>query len=78
MNLNITAQIHREGEWFIAFCSEFPEANGQGKSREECLQSLKEAIGLLHEDRRRTLDGICQPAPNWSKCVEASRINSPS
>ena len=52
MTLDITAQIHREGEWFIAFCPEFPEANGQGKSHEECLRSLKSAIELLLEDRR--------------------------
>lgn len=52
MKLKVTAQIQREGKWFIAFCPEFPEANGQGETLEECTQNLKDAIDLLLEDRR--------------------------
>ena len=52
MKLKITAQVHREGNWFVAFCPEFPEANGQGETVEECVQSLRDAIDLLLEDRR--------------------------
>ena len=52
MQLKITAQVHREGKWFVAFCPEFPEANGQGETVEECTQSLQAAIDLLLEDRR--------------------------
>jgi predicted RNase H-like HicB family nuclease len=52
MNVPLSAEIHREGEWYVAFCPEVPEANGQGRSQEECLQSLREAILLLMEDRR--------------------------
>jgi predicted RNase H-like HicB family nuclease len=52
MIVSITAQVHREGKWFVAFCAEFPEANGQGDSEEECIESLKASIELLLEDRR--------------------------
>jgi len=52
MELQLTAEIHREGKWFVGFCSEFPEANGQGESESECLSSLRAAIELLLEDRR--------------------------
>ena len=52
MNLKLTAEIHRDGEWFVGFCPEVPEANGQGRTPEDCLQSLKEAVLLLMEDRR--------------------------
>lgn len=52
MDVKLTAEIHREGEWYIGFCPEVPEANGQGRSAEECLRSLKEAVLLLMEDRR--------------------------
>ena len=52
MTIPINAQIHREGKWFIAFSPEFPEANGQGETQEECIENLKEAIELLLEDRR--------------------------
>ncbi len=52
MKLKLTAQLHREGKWFIAFCPEVPEANGQGETEQECIQSLRDAIELLMEDRR--------------------------
>ena len=52
MKLKLTAQIHREGKWFVAFCPEVPEANGQGETEQECIQSLRDAIELLMEDRR--------------------------
>ncbi len=55
MDIPMSVEFHREGDWFVAFCPEFPEANGQGKTREECLQSLREAILLLLEDRRETV-----------------------
>jgi predicted RNase H-like HicB family nuclease len=47
-----TARILRDGEWFIAFSPEFPEGNGQGLTEEEALESLRESILLLMEDRR--------------------------
>ena len=47
-----TAVLERDGEWFIAYCPEVPGANGQGKTKEEALQSLEEAIALILEDRR--------------------------
>ena len=47
-----TARILRDGKWFIAHSPEFPEGNGQGFSEEEALESLRESILLLLEDRR--------------------------
>ncbi len=47
-----TARVYREGEWFIAFCPEMPEANGQGQTEDEAVKSLHDAIELLIEDRR--------------------------
>ncbi len=52
MDIPLTAGIHKSGDWFVAFCPKVPEANGQGRTREECLQSLREAVLLLMEDRR--------------------------
>jgi predicted RNase H-like HicB family nuclease len=52
MNLKLTAEIHRDGEWYVGFCPEVPEANGQGRTAEACVESLKEAVLLLMEDRR--------------------------
>lgn len=49
---NFTARILRDGKWFVAFSPEFPEGNGQGQTEEEALESLRESILLLLEDRR--------------------------
>lgn len=51
MRNEFTAVIERDNEWFIAYCPEFPGANGQGKTRDEALASLRDAISLILEDR---------------------------
>lgn len=52
MRNRYTAVVQRDGKWFIAFCPEVPEANGQGKTREECLESLAAAIELVLDYKR--------------------------
>ncbi|MBM3881698.1 MAG: type II toxin-antitoxin system HicB family antitoxin [Verrucomicrobia bacterium] len=52
MRNRYTAILQRDGKWFIAFCPEVPEANGQGRTREECLESLSAAIELVLDYRR--------------------------
>jgi len=52
---HFTAIVHRgepgeDGYW--ATCLEVPGANGQGESREDCLQNLAEAIRLMLETER--------------------------
>jgi len=39
--------VERDGPWYVAYCDEVPGANGQGGTEEECLTSLKDAIGLI-------------------------------
>lgn len=51
MHNEFTAVIERDAEWFIAYSPEVPGANGQGRSKQECLQSLADAIALILEDR---------------------------
>ena len=50
MQLKITAQVHREGKWFIAFCPEFLEGNGQGRTKKQSVASLHASIALLQAD----------------------------
>jgi predicted RNase H-like HicB family nuclease len=52
MHNEFTAIVERDGPWYIAYCAEVPGANGQGKTREECLANLGEAIALILEHRR--------------------------
>jgi len=51
-----TAVVEQDGEWFIAYSPEMPGANGQGRTKEETLSSLADAIRLILDDRRA--DGL--------------------
>jgi predicted RNase H-like HicB family nuclease len=53
MHNEFTAIIEKDGDWYIAYCPEVPGANGQGKTIEECKESLAAAISLILEDRRQ-------------------------
>ena len=52
MHNEFTALIEPDGEWFVAYCPEVPEANGQGRTPQEAKQDLAAAIALVLEDRR--------------------------
>ena len=52
MRNEFTAVIEHDGEWFVGWSPEIPGANGQGRSVEECRESLGAAIQLILEDRR--------------------------
>ena len=52
MRNEFTALIEKHGEWYVGFCPEIPEANGQGRTVDECRQNLSEAIALVLLDRR--------------------------
>jgi len=56
MHNEFTAIVKQDEEWFIAYTPEIPGANGQGRSKEEALQSLQEAVALILEDRHK--DGL--------------------
>ena len=56
---------------FFAYCPELPEANGQGETREETLENLREAIALVLEDRREQgLRGVPDDADTTVVTVE--------
>jgi predicted RNase H-like HicB family nuclease len=54
--VNITVVLHDcslDGETgFAATCVEFPEANGQGETPEDCIANLKDAVKDVLQFRR--------------------------
>ena len=52
MQNQFTAIVEQDGPGFIAYCAEVPGANGQGETREACLEDLRHAITLMLEFRR--------------------------
>ena len=54
MTNEFTGVYEKDGDWYIGYCPEVPGANGQGKTLDECRESLADAIKLILEDRRET------------------------
>jgi predicted RNase H-like HicB family nuclease len=66
-----TAILERDDDWWIAYCPEIPGANGQGRTKDEALQSLSDAISLILEDRREDgLRGLPSDAERTTVVVE--------
>ena len=55
MNYNFTAVFEKGEKYYIGYCMEIPEANGQGESIEKCKQSLIEAIKLVIEYQKNEI-----------------------
>ena len=54
-----TAVLEKDEDWFVASCLEIPGAHGQGKTREDALENLAEAILLyLEMCREEGLRGV--------------------
>ena len=51
MKHEFTAVVEHDEDWFIAYAPEVPGANGQGRTRDEALTSLSEAIELILSDK---------------------------
>ena len=63
MRNEVTAIIEQDEGWFIAYCPEVPGANGQGRSKEEAVDSLRAAIDLILQVRLEDgLRGVPEPA----------------
>jgi len=56
MRNEFTAIIEQDEQRYIAYSPEVPGANGQGRTKDEALESLRGAIELILEDRRE--DGL--------------------
>ncbi len=52
MKYQFTAVLKKTDKWFIGFCPEVPGANGQGKTKQECLDDLRAAVELMLEVNR--------------------------
>jgi predicted RNase H-like HicB family nuclease len=61
MAANYTAVIQQHGEWWIGWVKEVPGVNSQGKTREELLgnlrDALEEALEMNRADARAAADG---------------------
>ena len=52
MAANYTALIQQHAEWWIGWVEELPGVNSQGKTREELLENLRDALDEALEMNR--------------------------
>jgi predicted RNase H-like HicB family nuclease len=60
--------VSREGKWYVATCPELG-VTSQGKTVEESIDNLKEAIELYLEDEDARV-----PAPNYRPLVTIVKV----
>jgi len=51
-SISLSAEIHHDGEQFIASCPEIPEATGKGPTDMEALMDLRTAVDRYFEKKR--------------------------
>jgi predicted RNase H-like HicB family nuclease len=52
MTTNYTAVIQQQGEWWIGWVAEVPGVNSQGRTRDELLENLRDALDEALEMNR--------------------------
>ncbi len=56
---NLHIILEKDEDWVIGYCPEVPGANGQGKTEDECRQSVIDAVDLILQHRlEEALRGI--------------------
>ncbi|MDD2216757.1 type II toxin-antitoxin system HicB family antitoxin [Syntrophomonas wolfei] len=55
MNIKVTVVVQKEDSWYVAKCLENNVAS-QGKTIDESLQNLREALELYYEDEQPDID----------------------
>ena len=51
--MNYTAVIIKEDTWYAGFIKELPGANSQGKTIDEVIENLREAVTLILESNMK-------------------------
>lgn len=67
MKNEFTAIIQQTDGWFLAFSPEMPAANGQGRTREEALESLASSIDILLADLRE--ESLAEFPPDVERAI---------
>ena len=52
MRNEFTAVIEQDEGWYVTYCPEVPGANGQGRTKDEAVDSLRSAIDSILQLRR--------------------------
>lgn len=53
MRTSYAAAIKQDGPWWMGWIEEIPGVNGQESTREELVESLREALGVAIEFNRQ-------------------------
>jgi predicted RNase H-like HicB family nuclease len=67
MEAKFGAVIERDGDSLVAYCPKVPGANGQGRTRAECLPNLRDAISLILEHHGSPPPDLIRITHRWKK-----------
>ena len=75
-----TAVVQRDGPWWIGWVEEIPGVNSQGRTRDELLDNLRDALAEAVEMNRAEARAACrvERLRKWGFPDEAARLNCPS
>lgn len=57
MKAEFTAIIKKDDDWWLGWVGEIPGANAQERTKEELIESLREAVNDIFELRREEAPG---------------------
>ena len=76
MQHKFSGVIQQDGKWWIGWVQEIPGVNGQGGTREECVESLRSALReALEMNRADAISAAKQPFEEVSIDVETTRAD---
>ena len=67
MKLDFTAVVFNDGEWYVGWCPEIKGANGQGKTRKDCLADLAASVETMLDYYRA--EALKEAPPNAEHTV---------
>lgn len=69
MKPQFTAVVFKDGEWYGGWCLEVKGANGQGRTRQECLEDIAAAVETMLEYYRE--EGLKEAPPQAERTALA-------
>jgi predicted RNase H-like HicB family nuclease len=63
MTTTFTAVFEQDGDWWVGYVEELPDANTQGATLDEARENLREAVGLIIEANREIGRDLDIPLP---------------
>jgi len=69
MKPEFSAVVFKDGDWYVGWCLEVKGANGQGRTRKECLADIAASVETMLEYYRE--EGMKEAPPHAKRTTLA-------